>query len=288
MLSAVALFVVVSAISFASLPGGLHVHWVVLPILVLVLAPLTALANAAEFRVMGAINNHRIGWLPATRLAILASAANLLPMPGGVMIRAQALRQRGSTYRHAFAVNAAAMGAWIGVASIVISVLMAATSSRWLAVVILLLFGLGCLLCVGVLLRQVNRSAHLKYLAQFIVVEGLTVAIGGARIFLAFKLIGLSASAVQAVALTAAQIIASAIGIFPGGLGLRELLAGVIATAVHLPAAEAVSAAAVDRVTVQLSIALFALALLPTWRRRRAQPASISEPEQSEQPLRLR
>ena len=55
-----------------------------------------------------------------------------------------------------------------------------------------------------------------------------------ARVYLAFLLIGLSATFLQSTALTAAQIIAAAIGIFPAGLGLREALAGVIGSFVHV------------------------------------------------------
>jgi uncharacterized membrane protein YbhN (UPF0104 family) len=282
MLAAALLFVAVSAVSFASLPHGLHIHWLLLPLIVLVLAPLTVLENAAEFRVMGGINGHRIGWGPAIRLTILATAANLLPLPGGVAIRTQALRQRGSTYRHALGANVAAMLTWIAMGSIAIAILMAANSSRWVAVLVLAVVGACSLAGVTAILRPACRGSHVKYLGQLIAVESLMVIVGGTRIFLAFRLIGLTATATQAIALTAAAIFAAAIGIFPGGLGIRELMAGVIATAVSLPGTEAVAATASDRVAVQLSIALFTLMLLPKLRRdRRAEPAGLkaADPE---------
>jgi hypothetical protein len=276
LLAAAVLFVVVSAVSFASLPHGLHIRWLLLPVIVLVLAPLTVLNNAAEFRVMGGINGHRIGWGPATRLTILATAANLLPLPGGVAIRTQALRQRGSTYRNAFGANVAAMLTWIAMGSIAIAILMTA-SSRWLIALVLALVGACSLVAATAFLRPACRGSHMRYLSLLILVESSTVIVAGTRIFLAFRLIGLTATAAQAIALTAAAILAAAIGIFPGGLGIRELMAGVIGTAVSLPGSEAVAATASDRVAVQFSIALLTLMLLPKLRRdRRAEQAGLT------------
>ena len=113
LMAAGAVFLVVTALSFRSLAGHVEMHWWVLPILLLVTGPLTQVANAAEFRYMGLINGHRIGWLDSVRLTVAASAANLLPLPGGVVIRTAALRQRGSSYRRALAANGVAGLIWM-------------------------------------------------------------------------------------------------------------------------------------------------------------------------------
>ena len=256
---AVVLFITISVVSFLSLPDGVHFHWWIVPIVVLVTTPLRVVENAAEFRVMSAINGHRTRWIPAVRLTIIATAANLLPLPGGVVIRTQALRQRGSTYRSALAANAAAMLAWIGMGAIGIGALIVANSSTRLFAVALVAFGIGCLAGVDAILRRVNRAAHRRYLAQLIAIEGITVIVGGISLFLAFRLIGLNASAPQAVALSASQIIAAAIGIFPSGLGLREVIAGGIAAAFNLRPYGAVAATVSDRITSQLGVALLAV-----------------------------
>src|ERR1700759_3080424 len=122
LMAAGAVFLVVTALSFRSLAGHVEMHWWVLPILLLVTGPLTQVANAAEFRYMGLINGHRIGWLDSVRLTVAASAANLLPLPGGVVIRTAALRQRGSSYRRALAANGVAGLIWIGCAALVIAI----------------------------------------------------------------------------------------------------------------------------------------------------------------------
>lgn len=262
------LFVVISVVSFQSLPNGVHFHWWALPVLILVTTPAMVLANSAEFRMMGQINGHRIKWLPAARLTVIAGAANLLPLPGGIMIRTQALRKRGSSYKHALAANAAAGLTWIGAGCLAIATLFAFDGDTVLAAVVLAVLGVAALVAVALLLRRIDRSSAARNLASLLVIETATVVISGVRIFLAFRLIGLSVNAAQAVALTASQIIAAAVGIFPSGLGLRELLAGAIGSAVDLPVSEAVAATASDRITGQLGMALLAGSLLLSGRRR--------------------
>jgi hypothetical protein len=263
---ALLLFVVISVASFRGLPDGVRLHWWALPVLVLVTTPLTVLANSAEFRVMGAINGHVIGWLSAARLTVIAGAANLLPLPGGLVIRTQALRKAGSSYRHALAANAAAGLAWIAMGSLAIAALFVRDSHTRLGAALLAIGGLACLVAVRAILRRVGRTAATRYLAQLMVIELATVVVSGARIFLAFRLIGLTASAAQSIALTASQIIAAAVGIFPAGLGLREALAGGIGSAVHLALTASVAATAADRVAGQLGLAVLAGVLLSVGR----------------------
>jgi len=264
---ALVLFVVISVGSFLGLPDGVHFRWWALPLLALVTTPLTVAANSAEFRVMGAINGHSIRWLAAARLTVIAGAANLLPLPGGIVIRTQALRKAGSSYRHALAANAAAGLAWIAMGCLVIAALFVAAPRTRLAAVLLAAAGVGALVAVRAILRRIDHSTATRFLVQLILIEAATVVVSGARIYLAFRLIGLTASAAQSVALTASQIIAAAVGVFPAGLGLRELLAGGIGSAVDLPLSASVAATASDRIAGQLGLAVLAGLLLLSLRR---------------------
>jgi len=270
------LFIVISVLSFRGLPDGLHFRWWLLPVLILVTTPMTVLANAAEYRVMGRMSGHDVSWLDSARLTIIAGAANLLPLPGGIVIRTQALRSKGSSYKRALAANAVAGIAWLGTGSLVIAVMFVGKGSTRLASLVLALVGVGSLVVVAVMLRKVAGAAMPRLLMRLIVVEAATVAVSGLRTFLAFKLIGLSASPAQSVALTASLIIAAAVGIFPAGLGIRELIAGAIGTAVSLSASESVAATASDRISAQLGLAILALTLFVQARRqdRPAGPAS--------------
>ena len=121
---ALVLFAVVSVISFVGLPDDVQLHWWVAVLLVFVTTPLTVVANAGEYRVMAEVSGHRVSWLEAGRLTVLATAANLLPVPGGIMVRTQALRAEGTTYRRALAANAASGIAWVAVGSFATGTLM--------------------------------------------------------------------------------------------------------------------------------------------------------------------
>ena len=259
--SALVLFVVLSTWSFVSLAGDVTLHWWALPVLLCVTGPLAIAANASEFRIMGAINGHAIAWAAATRLTILASAANLLPLPGGVLVRTQALHVRGSSYRHALAANAAAGFVWIGSASLAIGAMVLATGGLAWVGTLLVIAGLAALAVAIQVLLSVRRSEAGRLFRSLVLVETGMVIISAARVYLSFELIGLSASVVQSTALTAAQIISAAIGIFPAGLGLREALAGVIGSMVEVGASESVAATASDRITGQMSLAIIALGL---------------------------
>ncbi|MCL2781242.1 MAG: flippase-like domain-containing protein [Actinomycetia bacterium] len=283
--TALVLFVGVSVVSFRSLPKGLHLRLWLLPVLMLGTTPLTALANAAEYRVMGRMCGYHVTWMNSARLTVIATAANLLPLPGGIVIRMQALRQQGSNYGRAFVANLVAFVVWLGAGSLVIGLLFVATDRNRLAGAALLVAGILCLALMALLLRKVAPEQTYQLLGSFVVVEAWTVAVSGLRLYLAFRLIGLSASPAQAVALTASMIIAAAVGIFPAGLGIRELIAGGIGAAVALSAGESVAATASDRIASQLGFALLAGSLLALGRRRgdaAQQPPEADRPHRAE------
>jgi hypothetical protein len=258
------IFVVITVLSFLSLRNGVHLRWWAVGV-VLAATPVTVLINAAEYRLMGQINGHRIGWISASRLTVFATAANLLPLPGGVLIRTQALRMRGSSYRHALLANAVAMLAWIGVGSLVIGALL--LSTHLVAAIVLFVVGVGTVLACAVLLRGLHLASPHALLGRLLIVELVKVALNGVRIYFAFRCIGYTASPAQAVALTAANILAAAVGIFPSGLGLREGLAGLIGAAMSVSLAEAIATTAADRVISQVGLVIVVGMLLATGRR---------------------
>ena len=273
--AALVVFVVITVLSFLSLPRDLHPNWWPVPLVLLVTTPLSVVLNAAEFRVMGAINGHAIAWGAAVRLTVVAGAANLLPLPGGVLIRTEALRQRGSTYKHALAANASAGIAWLGMGCVTIGMLFAFRSDGRLVGLVLVAAGGVALTAVVVILRRIDRPSTYGNLSRLVIVETGTILVGGSRLFLLFKVLGLTASVAQSITLTASQIIAAAVGVFPAGLGLRELIAGGIGSLVSLPTGAAVAVTAVDRVATQLVLGVIAAALV--WHARRPVTAGMDD-----------
>jgi uncharacterized membrane protein YbhN (UPF0104 family) len=260
------IFVVITVLSFVSLGNGVHLRWWAVGV-VLAATPITVLINAAEYRLMGEINGHRIAWMSASRLTVFATAANLLPLPGGVLIRTQALRMRGSSYRHALLANVVAMLAWLSVGAVVIGALLSPTPGYRVAAIVLMVLGVGGVVVCPIMLRSLRLPRLSAVLGKLLLIELLKVAFGGVRIYFAFECIGYAATPAQAVALTAANILSAAIGIFPSGLGLREALAGLIGAAMSLTLAEAVATTAADRVISQIGLVIVVGVLLAINRR---------------------
>lgn len=255
---AMVVFLAVSIPSLGVLREGQALRPAVLPLLILVTTPLTVLANAAEYRVMGAVNGHRIAWRDATQLTVLAAVANLLPLPGGVVVRTQALRRQGTSTGRALQANLAAGLAWIACGALAVGALLLARPPHRLLAVGLLLAAVGLVAAVAALLHRAAPGRAATHLGQLLGIEAGIVAVSATRVWLAFALLGFAAQPAQAVAISGSVIVAAAIGIFPAGLGLREALAGAIAVAVDLPANRAVAATAADRVAAQVGLALVA------------------------------
>lgn len=257
-LVAMAVFLAVSIPSLGALQDGPALRPEILPLLILVTTPLTVLGNAAEYRAMGAINGHRISWRDASQLTILAAVANLLPLPGGVAVRTQALHRKGTSYRRALGANLAAGLAWIGCGALVVGLLLAFDPDHRLLALGLLAASLILIAVVGGLLRRADPGGARRHLARLVAIEGGIVAISATRVWLAFAVLGIAARPTQAVVISGSVIVAAAVGIFPAGLGLREALAGAIAVAVDMSARQAVLATAADRVAAQLGLAVVA------------------------------
>lgn len=262
---ALAAFLIISAVSFDALRGGVHFHLWAFLVLAFLATPLMLLVNAEEYRAVGAVAGQHVTWVEGLRLTALTTAANLLPLPGGVLIRTQALRQKGSTYKRALYGNAAAGVAWVAMGLLAIGVLFVATGERRVAGIVMLVLGVLAIAGLWRMLRRTDGAVAGIHLLRLLLVELATVGVSAFSIELAFAMLGFSVTAAQDVALAGAVIISSAIGIFPAGLGLREALAGAIGAAVDLRAAEAVAAIAAERVAILVGMALLTGALLGTW-----------------------
>lgn len=253
-----AAFVAMTFASFRALPEGLDPNlWLIAP-LVLVTAPLTVLANASEYRLLGAVLGHGIALRQALRVSLLATIANYLPAPGGVAVRTAALRREGSSVGAALAVNAAAALIWLGATGVIAGGALLAAGELQGVAVAGIVGGLAAIVASVVVLRQRGPTGGQRFLAHLVAVEVGVVLVSGTRTYLALRAIGAPVSVGAAFGISGATVIAAAIGIAPGGLGLREALAAAIAPVLLVPAASAVAATAVDRVASQVGVLLTA------------------------------
>lgn len=240
------LFFAVAVVSLWRLPS-LELRWTWLGA-ASVLLGLSVLLLAAEYRLSGWLLGHEIPWGEALRTTILSSAANLLPVPGGVFIRTEALRTKGSGWAPALGSNLVVGLGWLGVALLLAGALLHGEA----AVEVVMGFaacGVVVVAGMGVAIWRIIDDRGLFVAAtSVLLLEGVYVTLVGARLYAILVGIGLPVSFGQAVALAVASALAAAVGFFPGGMGLRELLAGALSPLVGLAPAVGAFSGVVDRV----------------------------------------
>ena len=237
------------------------VTWWPLVVVAVLGTPVTVLANAAELRAMArAIDpGLTVSWRRAVQVVVVATAANVLPLPGGAVVRVHALKVAGMTVPRATAVNLVAAVLWVAAAVTLagLAALGYAPAAGGLAVAI----GVAGA-AVGLLaLRSLARRPAWGAAAALLGVEVVTTLAHAARLFLVLLALDVEVVAAQALVLGAAAPLAAAAGIFPSGLGLAELLSAVLAPAVALSAASGFAATALVRVIGLAAIAPMALLL---------------------------
>jgi hypothetical protein len=195
---------------------------------------------------------------------VLSTAANLLPIPGAVLVRSRALRQRGTGIGSALAVTAAIGVAWVGVTALLAGGLQVVLGDAALGAAVL---AGGALALAGawlVVARTRGVTLAGADVATVLAVEGVAVFVAGGRLLLTLWGLGYSASVTQGVALSLAGSLGSAVGFLPAGLGVREVLAAGIGPIVGLPAAVSLVATAVDRLLGLVVLAAVSAVLVVT------------------------
>lgn len=234
-------------------------NWIAL-VVVGVLGPgLTVLVNAAEYRIQARMVATTVSRGDALQVTILGTAANLLPLPGSMLVRTQALAGRAG-YRAAVRSTTLAGATWL-------------FSTAALAGIALIFVGLalvGSLTLLGALAGLGGAAWFMKktvegwnpIFARLLVIETGTAVIGAGRLLGILLALGIDVTVGQAVALTLSGVIAAATGIFPSGLGIREAVAAGIASSVSLPAAIGFVATAADRIAGLLVLAVASMVIL--------------------------
>lgn len=245
-------FVAAFAFGLRALPAGeVDLRWWPFVVLVVLAVPATSAANALEYVVTARIDGQRARFGDAFEIAVLSSAANLLPLPGAALVRIRALRRGGSSGRRAVSVTAVVGGAWLAVSLVAAGIALVLARPPDVddtVVAVVCTGGLVGLSAALVAVRAVaprGRAGRLG--AALVAAELLAVAVGALRYLLVLHGLHLGAGVAQAVSLTVAGPLASAVGFVPGGLGIREALAGLIAGPVGLAGTVGVLATAVDR-----------------------------------------
>lgn len=231
-------------------------------------APASLLLRALEFDASARILGHRPSASRSFRVALAASVANLLPLPGSLIVNVRSLSQH-STYGSAIGASAVPGIVWVGLVSVIGGVAIMVNDNGIVGAV-LALGGLAVLSGGWLLfIRTEESDGRLAVAGRILLVEFSYLVISVVRLSLALAALRVSASLDQVVALSVAGALATAVGFFPAGLGVREVFVGALAPLVGLPFSVGVLVGVADRLVWLTFLAVIILMA----GLRRAQPA---------------
>jgi hypothetical protein len=247
-----------------------------LAIVVLLGPPAVVTLNSIEFTLSARLLSQKVHIGQAVRIAILGTAANQLPVPGAVIVRSQALASGGAGYRRALVANLAIGLAWIG-SSFTMAGLLQLHGRVPVLGLGFAVAGVAMLIgCEWVVRRATPPNGPRFMTARIVATETALVLVQAARLALVLHGFGVRVSPAQAVALALSGVLASALGVVPGGVGVREALAAGIGPIVGLPAAVSLVATAFDRLADLVVVGLAAVAITFVTHRS-GDPVEVSE-----------
>ncbi len=248
--------------------------WEPLAALALVAAPASLLLKAAEFVVAARIAGQRPGPRLAMETAVVSSAANLLPLPGSLLITVKALADGGAGYGGAVAASAVPGAAWLGITGMIGGAALVVEGATAVGLIALVGGGIA-LVGAGAIFRSTGpNNGRPTLVLAILLVETGWLAVSGFRFVLAAAVIGVDLTVTQALALSVAGAITVAIGFFPGGLGVREALIAALSPLIGLDLETGVLLGAVDRLVWLAALALAGVELAVSRRRTSAVSAS--------------
>jgi len=252
-------FAVVSVLAFRSMGDQLRAaNWTLVLIASGVGAMLSQFLNSLEFREIGRASGADFSVIESVRTSLIGSAANLLPIPGSVIVRLRAISTGGSSLRKGAAASAGVGAYFVGV-TLLVAGLVSVFSNLWFSAITAFVGALAIASAFSILQRVgvTSRALHVRVVA----IELFLVVIGGLRITLVLTGLGFDISLAQGVGLTVAGAITTAVGFFPGGLGLREGLVAAISPLVGISAAAGLAGAVIDRVVRMALLSIGAVVL---------------------------
>jgi uncharacterized membrane protein YbhN (UPF0104 family) len=264
---------VAAAIAVQNLPEGTTLR--VAPVLALAAATTATLVlNALEHAATARLAGGRERFFAALRVSVYGNIANLLPLPGSVFVRVQALRNRGHRGTVALGATAAVGVCWIAVSFGLAGPLLV-TVRPMLGSALLLGAVAGGVLCVA-WGRRLPAERPGPLWVEVVLIEAAKVAVQAFRLHLALVAVGASPTLGQSFALGISVSLSSATAFLPAGLGVREVMGSALSAMVGIPAAIGLLATLVDRaVGLAMALPLSAVVLLLPQRADAAPPVSV-------------
>ena len=262
---AAGLFVLQCVFAVRALPDT-TLSWPPFVLLVVVGTAGNLAASGLEYALVARALGQRPALASVLRISFLSSASNLLPIPGSILVRSASLRAGGAGYRQILSAMTAQGLSFLSLTGVITGSVLLLTELPLIGALILVA-GIACAVGATRLMAKVCDDP-IRQTVRLLLGETFVVAVTGIRIWAASLVLGQTLALGAVAALTAASVAATATGIFPGGLGIREALSGAVSPLVGLPVSFGILIGAVDRVAFLLGLGLVAagLGLVPRGR----------------------
>ena len=243
--------------------NDVSIWWMVAAALVGV--PMMTVSNATEYKLAAQLNGHSVSVLDAVEVAITSTAANVLPLPGGPLVKIASLRRAGSPMSTAAKTTIWTGLLWLAVASVVAALALLSENKIIPVIVVPVSLAIGAV-AVRRLVALGAGPGRQATVVGLVWVELLGTLATALRLWLVAQGIGISLGA-TAFVLALAPVVGAAVVFVPAGLGVREAASAGLAVVSGATAGVGFLVAAVDRI-LGLVVHGVAAGLLLTRRKR--------------------
>lgn len=256
-------------LSIKTLPADLGLTtWTPLALSTFIGVPLAMLLTVVETWLTARVAGTQFGWKHSVRVSVLSSAANMLPLPGGALVRVAALRQSGAAVGHGAAATIVVAVLWLGIA-FVTSGLGVLGAAPGLAV----LFGLLGIVFISICSLSIYIMSRSWVTVGIVMLIKLgIVMVDVARMRWTLAALDLHLTQSEAMTFALSGVAGAAVSVVPAGLGVTESVAALLAPLSTIPSSAAFLAASINRAAAFALMAPVALAVsgwLSGWRRQR-------------------
>jgi hypothetical protein len=211
--------------------------------ILIVLGPITLVHGAAALHLLALGSGVSLKFSGAFRSNCAAQFAEILPLPGGAIVRIGALVAAGVPARRGAALVLMSALLWGFVAGTLASLaLFKLSGDRQFLVA-----GIAGVIVVGLVVARMVKLVGIGIAGALLALRLTGCILLAARLMLSFAAIGRPEPATTAFVLGLATVAGSAAGIVPAGVGLSELVGAALATTVNVDPFAAFLAIGLDR-----------------------------------------
>jgi len=230
------------------------------PLLVVVaLVPPMVTLNAIEVQLSARYLGLSIRWADAYAITVLGTGANMLPLPGAMVVRSAALARHGATAMKGTAVTLAFALSWVAMSCLYSgAALWLVGRERYGAAV--LAVGAAALIAFGAL-SIVKYEQPASRIALALATKLGVVVLEAVELYFSFRALALDVTFAGASAIAISSVAGAAIAVVPAGLGVREGAGALVAELVGLGRARGFLAVALCRIVNMIVLVPIAIYL---------------------------